>query len=149
MTQSASAVKVTWGTPDTTTKLLTTSYVASDAIDCRMSKRMTLYPRYKAGAGGAGNILKIQVLINPYDAVTDAAGAYWFNLGFFNDAGGVMSEETSEYAIAQGTIAVFRNGVPLVFDLTNISQVKIQQKEVVAAGAAGTTELVFVKNTIN
>ena len=149
MSDSAGTLPITWGAPATIDKALTTSYVASDAFEVRFAKRLTLYPLYKGGAGSTTNTAQIQVYANPFDAVTDPSGVYWHPIGLYSDTSGAMTEEQSTFNIAQTTAGTFRNGVAIDFDCSNAMQVKIQVKETVGAGSAGTVRVVCTKNTIN
>jgi hypothetical protein len=126
---------------------LTTSNVASDAIPIPFTKRMTLYPYYKAGVGAVTGVLDITIEINPYYPSEDPSGAYWSQISNFIDTSGVWTEELADYRIGQGVAGAYRAGSPISLSNIDAVQVRFKVKEI-NPGAAGACKLLLVKNEL-
>ena len=140
--------KVTWGTPDTFEYTLTTSYVASDPITVDFAKRLTLYGYYKGGSGSSTNTVSIYIEANPFDATEDASGAFWSQVGIYNDTAGTWAQEAAVFTATQTTAGTYKNEVPIDFTNVNAKRIRLVVKENVGAGSAGTAKFVIAKNDI-
>ena len=130
------------------TKTLTTSYVASDAIDISFAKRGTLFPYYTAGAGTTTNQVDFYFEINPLDSVTDPTNLYWSQLGIYTDSTGTWSKEAAHYVITQGTASTQLNCIPIFITQLDALQFRVQTKEVQNQATAGVIKFEFGKNSI-
>ena len=127
---------------------LTASFVASDEIVVDFTKRLTLFPAYKGGAGGTTNVLSYQVQFNPLNATQDPSGLYWATYGIFTDSSGTWSEEAATYTSTQTTAGTYKAGVPLVLGQVDAQRMRILVKETVNAGAAGVVRVQVDTNDI-
>jgi hypothetical protein len=139
---------MTWS--GVSTQTLTTSYVASDAQAIDFGKRITVYPSYTRGAAAGANTLQYQILLNPYDATTDSANAYWFVYGIYTNSSGTWTIQPASYTTSTGTAQVQENTTPLVLEQIDAAQIKIQVKETQSVAAAGTVRvLIEVNDPVN
>lgn len=134
----------------TTPYTLTTSLVASDAIDIKFVKKFSVYSFYTPGAGGTGNSINYQVEINPFYAKEDPNDLYWAPIGRFIDTSGQYAEEKATFNSSTSTTAATQyNEVPLDIIDPAAARVRIKVKETVVGGSAGTVRLMLGTNTIN
>lgn len=128
---------------------LTTGLVASNPVEIKFAKKLTVYPYYTPGAGGNGNYLSYQVEINPFPADQDPTDAYWSAIGKYTDTAGTWVEEPATFLSAAGTAGTQKNVTPL--DVVDIAayRVRIKAKETVVGGVAGTVKFILGTNTIN
>lgn len=127
---------------------LTSSSVASDAIDVSFAKRLSLYGYYKGGAGSTTNTVSIIVEINPFDSVEDSAGDFWSPDGIYLDTSGTWAQEARTFTYTQTTAGTYKKQIPIDLSNVNAKRIRFKAQENVGAGSAGSLELVIVKNDI-
>lgn len=136
--------KITWAGVDSLT--LTTSYQASDAHPVDFGKRMTIYPRYTRAALGGANTIQYQLLLNPFDENDSRAATGWYVYGIYTNSTGTWTVQEANYNSTTGTAEVAQNVTPLVLEQIDAAQFKVQIKETVGAGTAGTVTCTVVVN---
>jgi len=142
--------KISFAGDDTYT--LTTSYVASDAVPTRMTNMAGVYVKYTPAANNSKVTFQIQM--NPFDAETDASGAYWSTYGNYVDTSGQQQTNTTGAWITQAadfsSLATSVSGttytlVPVPLKVYQAMQIRILAKET-TSGAAGNVTFVLAKN---
>jgi hypothetical protein len=131
------------------TYTLTSSYVASDAIDISFAKRLTIYPEYSAGATETLNNLDFVVEVNPLDSTADSTGLYWAQVGQYSNAAGTNTELANKFLVLQGTPGTYRAGVPIDFTNLNAAQIRIKAKENGVSANYGSMRMFLVKSDIS
>ena len=125
---------------------LTTSYQASDAQSVSFGKRISIYPRYTRGAGGGANTIQYQLLLNPFDENDSRAATGWYVYGIYTNSTGTWTVQEANYNSTTGTASVAQNVTPLILEQIDAAQLKVQIKETVNAGSAGTVACTIVVN---